>query len=154
MAKLLDKMMTLVGWEDEDAVEAEDEVEVEAAAVDEEEIKIYKKSGFKKNQPSKVVNIHTPGQFKVVILSPQNFEQAHDITDNLKNKKPVIVNVEGLEKNLAQRIVDFLSGSVYALNGNIQRVANGIFLAAPQNVDIQGGIKESFDDKDSFSWIK
>ncbi|MDD4493378.1 MAG: cell division protein SepF, partial [Eubacteriales bacterium] len=146
MAKLLDKMMNLVGWEEE-YEEPENEAEIE-----EEVVQDYKRgAGSKKNQ-NKVVNIHTTTNFKVVILNPQNFEQARDITDNLKNNKPVVVNVEGLEKNLAQRIVDFLSGSVYALNGNIQKVANCIFLIAPQNVDIQGGIKEDFDEKGSFSW--
>ena len=57
-------------------------------------------------------------------------------------------------RNQAQRIVDFLSGSVYALNGNIQRVSHGIFLIAPQNVDILGGMKRSHGEKGEFAWIK
>ncbi len=143
MSRLLDKMMNLVGWEEEEYIE-EDELQGHVEAVLPEN---------KKNR-NKVVNIHSSGNFKVVILQPESFEKARDITEHLKNRKPVVVNVEGLEKNHAQRIVDFLSGSVYALNGNIQRVSQGIFLIAPQNVDILGGAKERVDEKGEFPWLK
>lgn len=149
MAKLLDKMMNLVGWEDREPAGEENN------ALEEDQTQEYKKTtGLKRNQQNKIVNINSQGHFKVVIHNPQSFEQAREITEHLKGKKAVVVNVEGLDKNLAQRIVDFLSGSVYALNGNIQKVTNGIILVAPQNVDIQGGLIESFDETGSFSWIK
>ncbi len=139
MSKLLDKMMNLVGWEeydeDEDFVEEEAENKEEPLRQD-----ILSNTGntsfFKNRHNTKVVNIHSSAQIKVVILQPENFDQAREVSDYLKNKKPVIVNVEGLDKNLAQRIIDFLSGSVYVLDGNIQRVSHGIFLVAPNNVDI------------------
>lgn len=149
MAKLLDKMMNLVGWEDREAAAEE------KATLEDDQTQEYKKiTGLKRNQQNKIVNINSQGHFKVVIHNPQTFEQAREITEHLKSKKAVVVNVEALDKNLAQRIVDFLSGSVYALSGNIQKVTNGIILVAPQNVDIQGGLKESFDETGSFSWIK
>ena len=147
MAKLIDKVMNLVGWEEEEYYEDEQE------ELAEETVKTYSTPGVSsKKTSSRVVNIHSQGQFKVVILQPEDFEQSREICEHLKSKKPVIVNVEDLEKTLAQRIVDFLSGAVYALNGNIQKVSQGILLIAPNNVDIMGGMKSG--EKGTFPWIK
>lgn len=150
MSKLLDKVMNLVGLEEE---EEEYTIEEEYSEQPSESTILMKNRDYARNQ-NKVVNIHTQGHFKVVILQPETFEQAREITEHLKGKKPVITNVESLEKNQAQRIVDFLSGSVYALGGNIQRISNGIFLIAPQNVDIMGGMKRGAVEKGEFAWIK
>ena len=75
-------------------------------------------------------------QLKVVIQRPNDFEQAQEIADHLKARKPVVINLEGLDKSVAKRIIDFLSGAVYALDGNIQKVAASIFFIAPNNVGI------------------
>lgn len=90
----------------------------------------------------KVVNIHTTTQLKVVVMQLQNFDDAKDIADHIKNKKPVVINLENLEKDVARRVVDFLSGVVYGVDGNIQKVASGIFLLAPYNVGIMGDFKD------------
>lgn len=94
------------------------------------------------NKRSKVVNIHTTAQLKVVVLSPMSFDEARDVADYLKTKNPVVINLETLPKDVTRRIVDFLSGSVYALGGNIQKIANGIFLVTPYNVSILGDFKD------------
>ncbi len=90
----------------------------------------------------KVVNIHTSTQLKVVVIQLTSFEDARDIADHLKAKKPVVINLEKLDKDVSRRVVDFLSGAVYGLDGNIQKVANGIFLIAPYNVGIMGDFKD------------
>ena len=108
----------------------------------------------KKKQQNKVVNMHSSSQLKVVIMQPENFDDAQSICDHLKTKRPVVINLEKVEKQIAQRIIDFLSGSVYALDGNIQKVANGIFLIAPCNVDIMGDIKDELRNKGVFPWAK
>lgn len=150
MAKLLNKMLNLVGWESEEEEELDEEIE----EVEEESEKArFIPSTFKSKQ-NKVVNIHSTSQLKVVIMQPESYEDAQDICDHLKNKKPIIINLEYLEKELAQRIVDFLSGSVYALDGNIQKVSNGIFLIAPNNVDIMSDFKDELRSKGVFPWIK
>lgn len=147
MAKLFDRMMSLVGLEEEEFVEELDEQVIEQPITH----NVHNNILSKKNH-QKVVNIHSQGQFKVVIIQPESFDQAREICEHLKNKKPVILNVEDLEKANAQRIIDFLSGAVYALNGNIQKVSNGIFLVAPNNVDIMGGFKG--DKKEMLQWTK
>ncbi|MGI6778056.1 MAG: cell division protein SepF [Acetivibrionales bacterium] len=150
MAKLFNRMLNFVGWEDdEDYIEEEDDVI--------EEKKEYHTNIFQagtRKQQNKVVNIHTNTQFKVVIMQPESFEDAQDICDHLKNKKPIIVNLEDIEKESAQRIIDFLSGAVYSLEGNIQKVSTGIFLLAPNNVDIMGDFKDELKNKGVFPWIK
>jgi cell division inhibitor SepF len=148
MSKLLDKVMSLMGLEEEEYDTEEEEI------LEQPEEPYLKRERDNLRNQNKIVNIHSAGHFKVVIIQPETFEQAREITEHLKGRKPVIANVEGLEKNQAQRIVDFLSGSVYALNGNIQRVSHGIFLIAPQNVDILGGMKRSHGEKGEFAWIK
>lgn len=80
--------------------------------------------------------------FKLVLLEPKTFEECPKLVDSLKSRKPVIINLEKLETETARKIFDFLSGATYALNGNVQKVANNIFIFAPENVDIAGGISE------------
>ncbi len=158
MAKLLNKMLNLVGWEAEEEEEAEevmDDLQVDVKEESNQQPK-YFQSFSKKSQQNKVVNIHTNNQFKVVIMQPETFDEARDICDHLKNKKPVVVNLETISKETAQRIVDFLSGSVYALDGDIQKVSAGIFLVAPNNVDVMGAaFKDDIKSKTAaFPWVK
>lgn len=75
-------------------------------------------------------------QFKLVVIEPAGFDESPKLVDSLKAKKPVIINLENLETDVARKIFDFLSGATYALNGNVQKVANNIFVFAPENVDV------------------
>jgi len=77
--------------------------------------------------------------FKLVLIEPKTFEECPKLVDSLKGRRPVIINLEKLETEVARKIFDFLSGATYALNGNVQKVANNIFIFAPENVDIAGG---------------
>lgn len=92
---------------------------------------------------SKVVSMQTNNntavrkqQFKLVVTEPKSFDECPKLVDSLKSKKPIIINLENLENEKARKIFDFLSGATYALNGNVQRVANNIFVFAPENVDV------------------
>lgn len=151
MANLINKMLNFVGWEGE---EEEENVETEEEVVRDEVSQPQFLHGSLKKQQGKVVNIHSTSQFKVVIMQPENFDDAQDICDHLKNKKPVVVNLEGLEKDGAQRIIDFLSGAIYALDGSIQKVSNGIFIIAPNNVDLMSDFKDELRNKGVFPWVK
>ncbi len=75
-------------------------------------------------------------QFKLVVKEPEGFDECPKLVDSLKAKKPVIINLENLETDIARKIFDFLSGATYALNGNVQKIANNIFIFAPENVDV------------------
>jgi cell division inhibitor SepF len=152
MAKLLNKMLNLVGWESE---EEEIEEEMQEELKDEShQSPQYLHAFSKKSQQNKVVNIHSSNQFKVVIMQPETFDDARDVCDHLKNKKPVVVNLENLNKETAQRVVDFLSGSVYGVDGDIQKISAGIFMIAPNNVDIMGEFKDELKNKGAFPWVK
>ena len=152
MPKLLNKMLNFVGWESEEEAVTEEDQDIVSEEQHQTPQFLYNTS---KKQQNKVVNIHTNNQFKVVIMQPETFDDARDICDHLKNKKPVIVNLEEIGKDTAQRVVDFLSGSVYALDGDIQKISAGIFLIAPNNVDIMSEFKDEFKNKGaSFPWVK
>jgi cell division inhibitor SepF len=84
---------------------------------------------------------------EVCIIKPTCYEDAQEICDQIKSRKPVVVNLEKVEYPTAQRIMDFLSGTCYSLNGSIQRVANNIFVIAPENVDVSGDFKEELKTK-------
>jgi len=154
MAQLLNKVLNFVGWEND---EDEEEIELNETSQEKEDIQqpaFISHSLKRQQQQNKVVSMHQTSQFKVVVMQPQKFEDAQDICDHLKNKKPVVINLEDVEKEEAQRIIDFLSGSIFALDGNIQKVSNTIFLVAPSNVDLMGDTKDSLKNKAAFSWAK
>ena len=104
----------------------------------------------------KVVPLNAQGQsVKMVISQPTTFEQSEEICSLLKEKKSVIVNLEYVNKDVARRIVDFISGGVYALDGYIQKVSNSIFLVAPSNYEITNEMaREEMKSKLSVSWLK
>jgi len=79
--------------------------------------------------------------FKLVVIEPKAFDECPKLVDSLKSKKPVIINLEKLESDAARKIFDFLSGATYALNGNVQKIANNIFVFAPENVDIAANVE-------------
>lgn len=118
-------------------------------AQEEEEADLPMKSMVKKG---KVVNIHATTQLKVVVIQPESFEEAKEIADHLKTKKPVVINLEKLDKDTARRMIDFISGAVYALDGNIQKVSSGIFLIAPYNVGIMSDFKDELKNTGIFPW--
>ncbi len=79
---------------------------------------------------------------KMVLSEPRVYAEAQDITDHLKNRKVVVVNLQRIQRDQAVRIVDFLSGTVYALGGDIQKIGTDIFLCTPDNVDVSGSISD------------
>lgn len=104
---------------------------------------------------NKVVAMPQPQQVKMVISQPTTFEQAEDICDLLKDKQSVIVNLEYVNKDIARRIIDVVSGAVHALDGHIQKVSNSIFLIAPYNYEITNEMaREEIKNKLSVSWLK
>ena len=104
---------------------------------------------------NKVVNMPQSQQVKMVISQPTTFEQAEDICDLLKEKQSIIVNLEYVNKDVARRIIDVVSGAVHALDGHIQKVSNSIFLIAPYNYEITNEMaREEIKNKLSVSWLK
>jgi cell division inhibitor SepF len=107
----------------------------------------------KKN--SNLVNLPTAQkQMKVMVVEPFSFDDAQHVADHLKNRKPVVVNFENCDKEVAKRMIDFISGTTYALAGSIQKIGNNIFLCAPNNVDVTYSPHEEGSDKEFLPWNK
>ena len=103
---------------------------------------------------SKIVNMPQVQSVKMVITQPTSFEQSEEICNYLKERKSVIVNLEYVNKDVARRIIDFISGGVYCLDAHIQKVSNSIFLIAPINYEITNEMaREEIKNKLSVSWL-
>ena len=89
---------------------------------------------------NKVVNIHTTTQLQVVLVNPTRFENASEIADHLRDKRTVVLNLEQTDKNIARRLIDFLSGVAYANEGTIKKVALSTYIITPYNVEILGDL--------------
>lgn len=89
---------------------------------------------------NKVVNIHATTQLKVVLVKPERFENASEIADHLKDKRTVVINLESTNKDIARRLIDFLSGVAYAGEGKIKKVAANTYIITPYHVDIEGDL--------------
>ena len=83
---------------------------------------------------------------KVIIREPKDYSDAQNIADCLKENLPVFINLQRLDKGQGRRVIDFLSGTIYAVDGEIKRVGNDLFLCTPNNVETDGAVTESQDD--------
>ena len=110
--------------------------------------------GFFGSKKNKVVSM-PQAQVRMKICKPTSFEQSEEICNELKERKSVILNLEYVNKDVARRIVDFISGSVHALDGHIEKISNAIFLIAPFNYEIVNDMaREEIKNKLSVSWLK
>ena len=135
------------------AEEDEEEVLDNEYSFEEEEEEPEEKKLF--GRRSKVVNMPQTQQIRMVISQPTTFEQSEEICNYLKERKSVIINLEYVNKDIARRIVDFISGGVHALDGHIQKISNSIFLVAPTNYEISNDMaREEIKNKLSVSWLR
>ncbi len=152
---LMNKVWDLFGMDQAEPEEYEDENVYDYEDEDEEVVEDRKFFGRKNN--NKVVNMPQANSnaIKMVISQPTTFEQSEAICDLLKEKKSVIVNLEYVNKEVARRIVDVISGAVHALDGHIQKVSKSIFLIAPFNYEITNDLaREEIKNKLSVSWLR
>jgi len=149
MVKVINKMMGFLGLDDD--FEDED-FEEQGTAEDRNTESEQKVSSFKK-KPN-VVSIHTTISAKVKIVKPTDYEEAADICDDVKNRNIVVVNTTALEQRTAQRLLDFLGGSSYALGGTLEEIDKGVFLISPSNVEVSNDLKSELSTKGLFTWNK
>jgi len=147
--KFFNKILNFIGLEENIMEEVNEDETINNETEKQEEL--LEPNFQSKSRKGKVVNIHTSSYIKVVVYQPLSFDDTQSIVDNIKNRKPVVVNLESLDIDLAQRVLDFLSGAVYALDGTIQKVSRGIFVLAPNNVDITGNIPDDLKGKSFFT---
>lgn len=145
--------MTPVGWLDRFlswiGFEIEEEPDEAAAAADPEPARARERGPRRAAPPraerpaeargeprGQLVSLPGGAVQRVIVATPRGFDDVQVIADHLKNRRPVVVNVEGVERELAQRLVHFLSGTIYALNGEMHRVSSGTLFFAPGGVDV------------------
>ena len=146
-SKVINKVMGFLGMA-EDASDEIEEMEAEEDNMDIESLMTANK------RQSKVVNIHTTTSTKVVIIKPEDYDEATTISDNLKSRKIVVVNTTGLEPKTGQRLLDFISGSCYSLGADLQQVEKGVYILSPSNIEVNNELKSELSSKGIFNWNK
>ena len=99
-----------------------------------------RRSASDDRRSSKVVNIHATTQLKVVLVKPERCENASEIADHLREKRTVVLNLESTNKDIARRLIDFLSGVAYAGDGKIKKVSANTYIITPYSVDLMGDL--------------
>lgn len=152
MANVVNKLWNMINMNTAEDV-ADEDYEEGADYNEEENQEVEEPRGlFGGRKSGRVVNMQQ--SVKMVITQPTTFEQAEEICDLLKEKKSVIINLEYVNKDVARRIIDVVSGAVHALEGHMQKISNSIFLIAPYNYDIATDSKEDVKSKLPVSWLK
>jgi len=139
-----------------DAVGLNDEVEEEETLTQSEPSHSHSNFLGGKDQKSKVVPLAgAAGQnaLRVVLVEPQSFNDCQIISDHLKAKRSVIINLEGIDVSTARRIIDFVGGTAYALDGSMQKAGGSIFVAVPAHVEISGDLLNFSQPKEVMSWM-
>ena len=143
------KFKELIGIEEIDDEEYYEEEPVEEKKPEVRQNSFTQPAPVKEGKDNRVINMQNntsvnriTSQFKMVVIEPKTFDESPKLVDNLKAKKPVIINLDKLESDTARKIFDFLSGATYALNGNVQKIANNIFVFVPENVDVTSSVDQ------------
>ena len=124
--------------EDEEFEDFEEPARSSRDAFEDQRVKV-------EDRRNKVVNIHATTQLKVVLVKPERFENASEIADHLKDKRTVVLNLESTNKDIARRLVDFLSGVAYAGEGKIKKIAANTYIITPYHVDIEGDLTDELE---------
>jgi cell division inhibitor SepF len=133
---VMNKFMNFIGLQEEEEV-------VERERVIEQQDEDVETNPFEQRKnKNNVVSIHSQKNVKVILHEPRSYEETQEIADHLRSRRPVVVNLQRVRSDQAIRIVDFLSGCVYALNGSISKIGPNIFLCTPDTVEIHGSISE------------
>ena len=135
------RILDAVGLEEEE-FEGE-EIMDEEEEFYEEEIEEPEEQRLPRRKQNKVVGLpSSAAKMRMLVFQPSSYEEAECIIDNLKARKPVIMNLDEMDVELGQRILDFVGGAIYSLGGDIKKVARSIFVVAPSNVDIAQNVDE------------
>ncbi len=145
---ILNRILDAVGLEEEEF--EEEELMDEEDSFYEDEFEEPEEPRVSRRKQAKVVGLPNTNKMRMLVFQPNSYEEAECIIDNLKARKPVIMNLDELEIELGQRILDFVGGAVYSLNGDIKKVARSIFVVAPSNVDVS----QNIDDRSSREGFK
>ncbi len=136
------RILDAVGLEEEE-FEGEEMMDEEEGFFEDEMEEPEEEQRYSRRKQPKVVGLpNSAAKMRMLVFQPSSYEEAECIIDNLKARKPVIMNLDDLDVELGQRILDFVGGAVYSLNGDIKKVARSIFVVAPSNVDVAQSVDE------------
>lgn len=148
MGNMFGKFKEIMGWGEFD--DEFDELEDNEIEEEQEEIKPI----ISKQKGNNVVNIHASSTAKVMVTKPMNYDDAREIADAIKARKIVLVNATTLENKIAQRLVDFISGSCFVLGATLQEIEHKVYLLSPSNVEVTNELKNELSSKALFNWNK
>ncbi|NMB45882.1 MAG: cell division protein SepF [Firmicutes bacterium] len=142
--RFMDKMLSFMGFEEETGLEIEPQEQMERPQLEE-----VSGGGKRKGQ---LVSIGRQTQTRVMVVAPTSYDGVEDVANYLKNGRAVIACLDEIDRDLAKRIVDFMSGTTYALDGSVRRVADGVFLFAPAHILVE--VDPSIDLREKkMSWV-
>ncbi len=141
MVKLWEKMLLYLGLAEEE--EEYQEEGQEEPPMPEQQVKSPRKG--------KVLSIHSSKNQRVIIVKPDDFSEAKLIADHMRYRRTAVVNLENADIDDAKRILDFISGTAYALNCNVQKVSENIFIFSPDNIDLSAEFKKDMVEKGAFT---
>lgn len=148
---MMNKFMSFLGLQEEEEV-------VERERVDQNDDQEVETSAFEARKASSkgnnIVSIHSQKNVRVILNEPRSYEEAQEIADHLRSRRSVVVNLQRVRSDQAVRIVDFLSGTIYALNGGISKLGPNIFLCTPDTVEIQGAITEMLTEEQDYKKMR
>ncbi|MFD1176071.1 cell division protein SepF [Paenibacillus puldeungensis] len=134
---VMNRFMNMLGLQEEEEI-----VEREGISDQEEELETPSFETRRNQRGNNVVSIHSQKNVKVILYEPRSYDEAQEIADHLRSHRSVVVNLQRVRNDQAMRIIDFLSGTIYALSGGISKIGSNIFLCTPDTVEIQGSITE------------
>nr|WP_219638006.1 cell division protein SepF [Cohnella sp. CFH 77786] len=149
----MNRFLHYFGLQEEEEIERERERQNQNANEDQE----YETSPFETRKiggKANVVSIHSQKAARMVLTEPRTYEEAQEIADHLKSRRSVVVNLQRIRREQAIRIVDFLSGTVYALGGHISKLGPDIFLCTPDSVEVSGTITEMLSEEAEYSKMR
>ncbi|MCP1185717.1 cell division protein SepF [Paenibacillus sp. FSL R5-0517] len=146
---VMNKFMNFLGLqEEEEIVERERMASQEENEAEQQEAETSSLDKRRNQRGNNVVSIHSQKNVKVVLYEPRSYDEAQEIADHLRSHRTVVVNLQRIRQDQALRVIDFLSGTVYALGGGISKIGGNIFLCTPDTVEIQGSITEILADSE------
>ena len=108
-------------------------------------VRLRRTSSYSSSDPSRVVDIRTTAMLQVVLVKPNNFEDARAIADHLNEKRTVVLNLESASKDVARRLIDLLNGVAYANGGQLKKVSTNTYIITPYNVNVSGDLLDELE---------
>ena len=146
---VMNKFMNFFGLQEEEEIIEREQVNNTRNEEQEQEVETPNLDKRRNQKGNNVVSIHSQKNVKVVLYEPRSYDEAQEIADHIRAHRTVVINLQRVRKDQALRIIDFLSGTVYALGGGISKIGGNIFLCTPDTVEIQGTIAEILAESES-----